>query len=53
MGPLMWPLMWSTSEQSGQVMWEPKDNQRKEAGTNKWGPWNDYWFKGRRSKDDR
>jgi hypothetical protein len=20
MGPLMWPLMWSTSEQSGQVM---------------------------------
>jgi hypothetical protein len=38
MGPLMWPRMWRAWEQRGPAMSEPKDNQRKEAGTNKWGP---------------
>jgi hypothetical protein len=34
----MWLLMWRAWEQRGQEMPEPEDNQRKEEGTNKWGP---------------
>jgi hypothetical protein len=34
MGPLMWPLMWRSSEQRRQVMSEQKDCRKKEAGKN-------------------